>query len=268
MEIITLGPQGSYSHQAASTHFNPTKLTFANSITEVFETVKNNKNLHGVVPLENIIEGTVRETFDQLYETDLKVINIASLEINHCLLAPTKDFDTILSHPQALAQCRKFLHKYYKKHKLIPVNSTSQACLLASQEKNCAAISSKFTGEMYQLNCLHEDIADYSENKTNFALIGHKSSASNHQKSLAALTPINSDQPGLLVKMLYPFQENQVNLSKIESRPNKLNLSEHVFFIEFEGDFRQARARKTFTYLEKDLQICKVKILGGQLTTP
>jgi prephenate dehydratase len=66
--------------------------------------------------------------------------------------------------------------------------------------------------------------------------------------------------------MLFPFQENQVNLTKIESRPNQKNFNEYIFFIEFEGDARQARARKILTYLEKDLQICTIKVLGGQTT--
>lgn len=267
MSIYTLGPKTSYSHFTAQKLFPESAINLCPTISDVFEQVSKNKNHYGVVPIENMIEGTVRETFDLLLESNLQIYDIVQIPINHCLVGKNKDFKIITSHEQALAQCRKFLQKNYRKIKLENTISTSQAGQIASENSDYAAITSKNTAEHYELKILHKNISDYPNNKTKFAVISHKPNPKTHLNTLAALIPNNPDEPGLLIKMLFPFQENSVNLTKIESRPNKQNLNEYIFYIEFEGDAKQARARKIFTYLEKDLQICKVKILGGQCTT-
>lgn len=267
MSIYTLGPAGSYSHFISQKLFPDTKINFALNLQTLFEEVKNNKNHFGVVPLENMIEGTVRETFDLLYESELQIWDILQLPINHCLAAQNKKFKTISSHEQALAQCRNTLNKKYKKLNTQNSFSTSSACQLAQENSDFAAITNKFAADMYNLQIIDQNISDYPNNKTKFAVISSKPNPKTSLNTLAALTPINPDEPGLLIKMLFPFQENQVNLTKIESRPNKKNLNQYIFYIEFEGDARQARARKILTYLEKDLQICKVKTFGGQVTT-
>jgi len=266
MTIYTLGPEASYSYFATKKLFPDSHIHCCPTISDVFEQVNKNKNNLGVVPLENMIEGTVRETFDLLLENKLHIYDITQSQINHCLAAQNKDFSIITSHQQALAQCRKYLQKNYRKINLEDTKSTSLAAQLALENSKYAAITSKEAAEYYGLRILDENISDYPNNKTKFALISHKPNSKTHLNSLAALIPNNPDQPGLLIKMLFPFQENGVNLTKIESRPNKQNLNEYIFYIEFEGDARQARARKIFTYLDKDLQICKVKILGGQCT--
>lgn len=266
MTIYTLGPEASYSHFTAKKLFPESTISLCPTISDVFEQVNKSKNNFGIVPIENMIEGTVRETFDLLLETGLQIYDINQEHINHCLASQSDKFSTIASHEQALAQCRKFLQKNYRKIKLENTKSTSEAAKIATKNSNYAAITSKNAAEHYQLRILHENISDYPNNKTKFAVISHKPNPKTHLNTLAALIPNNPDEPGLLIKMLFPFQENQVNLTKIESRPNKQNFNEYIFYIEFEGDARQARARKIFTYLEKDLQICKVKIFGGQCT--
>jgi prephenate dehydratase len=269
MKIFTLGPAGSYSHLTAIKLFPTTQnhqIEFCSTITEIFETVQNNKDTFGVVPLENSIEGTVRETYDQLLESNLFIWDTAISPIKHCLASLSKKFTTIASHEQALSQCRKNLHKQYKKIPTQRTKSTSEACQIASQNPDYAAITNPFAADLYNLPIIQPNFSDYPDNQTKFAIIHSKPNSQTHLKTLAALTPTNPDQPGLLIKMLFPFQENAVNLSKLESRPNKKKLDENIFFIEFEGDYRQARARKIFTYLEKDLQICKIKTFGGQVT--
>ena len=263
MAIFTLGPEGTYSSQIALQYFADSTIKYLDSISEVFEMVNKKRNAYGIIPLENMIEGSVRETLDLLYETDLKIIDIINLPIHHCLCAQSNDFEIITSHPQALAQCKKYLNKNYKKKLTQSSKSTAQAALQAAEYSQYAAISSKFAAEKYNLQILAENIEDFHGNVTKFAVIGKQFSA-NYQNTSIALTPTNSDEPGLLIKMLYPFQENNINLTKLESRPQKDQLNNYIFFIDFEGDPKQAKVRKTFTYLEKDLGICTIKVLGGK----
>jgi prephenate dehydratase len=266
MSIFTLGPAGSYSHLAARKIFANQHIEFKQTISEVFEAIQKNKDAQAIVPLENLIEGTVRETLDQLLETDLYINDIFVLPIEHCLASQNNKFKIIVSHEQALAQCRKTIQKNYKKLKTQAVSSTSEACQLALESEHYAAICSPLASEIYDLTIQQSNFSDYQKNETKFAVISNKPNSKTNITTIAALTPIDPDQPGLLVKMLFPFQENGVNLTKIESRPNKKNPNQHIFFIQFEGDARQARARKILTYLDKDLQICKAKIFGGQAT--
>lgn len=264
MSIFTLGPEGTYAHQAALTKFPDSEIYFLSTISEVFEKVDKNKNSFGVVPLENMIEGTVRETLDLLYESDLKITDITEVDIHHCLIAQSNDYEIILSHEQAIAQCRKFL-KVTQKNKIIQsVNSTAEGAKRAQEYSQYAAIANPFAAEKYGLQILHKNIEDYPNNKTLFPVIGHKFSP-NYSKTSLAITPTKNDEPGLLIKLLYPFQENGVNLTKLESRPQKTEMNNYIFFIDIEADFRQAKIRKIFTYLEKDLKLCKIKVLGGKI---
>lgn len=267
--IFTLGPEGTYSELTAKQYFGENSIIkLLPTISDIFDQVNQNPNCFGVVPLENIIEGTVRETYDQLYETDLKIWDISTTQINHSLVSQNNDFTIIASHSQALAQCRKFIRKNYPKCQILNVSSTAEGCKLATQDSSIAAISSPNSIANYpSLKIINSNVSDYFQNQTDFAIITNRANPKTCQKSIAIIEPTKSNEPGLLLKILYPFQENNVDLSKLESRPNKNKPSEYLFFIEFEGDARQARARKIFTYLEKDLKICKVKAVGGKTQT-
>jgi len=264
MTIFTLGPKGTYANQAAITYFQDQPVEFLGTISDIFEQVEKNSESFGVVPLENMIEGSVRETLDLLYETDLKVYDILELNVNHVLASKSRGFDTIISHPQAIAQCRKFLKKRHRDKKLQTISSTAGAAKRAGMSDKYAAISSAFAAQTYGLRILSNDISDYKNNKTKFAIISQKMDSKPYTKTLIAVTP-TTDEPGLLIKILYPFHENDINLTKIESRPEKSTLDKYIFFIDFQADYRQAKARKIFTYLQKDIEICDIKVLGGQI---
>lgn len=264
MTIYTLGPAGTYSDQAARSFFPEEKIIFKPTIFDVFEAATADPESQGLVPLENMIEGTVRETLDLLYETDLKIQDLVELTINHCLATKNGQFTEIVSHPQAIAQCRTFLRKNYPTHHINTINSTAQAAHMASMRDNLAAICSPFAARKYNLNILQSTISDYENNKTKFAVLGPKMHSDTYSSTSIAVTPIK-DEPGLLVKILLPFHDNQVNLTKIESRPEKTELNQYIFFIDFAADHRQAKIRKIFDHLQKDLQICRIKVLGGMI---
>lgn len=264
MTIYTLGPAGTYSDQAARSFFPEEEIVFKPTIFDVFEALKEDPQNLGLVPLENMIEGTVRETLDLLYENELKIQDIVELTINHCLATKNGQFIEIVSHPQAIAQCRTFLRKNYPAHRISTINSTAQAAHMASMHEHLAAICSPFAARKYNLNILQSTISDFDNNKTKFAILAPKMHSDTYSSTSIAITPI-TDEPGLLVKILLPFHDNQVNLTKIESRPQKTELNQYVFFIDFAADHRQAKIRQIFDHLQKDLQICRIKVLGGMI---
>jgi len=263
MTIYTLGPSGTYSHQATAQYFPNQNIQFLPNITAIFKKI--GRKDFGIVPLENMIEGSVRETLDQLNTHKHKIYDTVTININHQILAQNKIFTTIASHPQALAQCRQFLNKKYPKLKTQSVSSTAKASQLASENSNIAAISNEFTcQDNPNLKIIKNHISDYPGNQTKFAIINREANPSPYQTSSIIITPIK-DEAGVLIKLLYPFHEAGVNLSKIESRPSKKGLNQYIFYLDFEADYRQAKIRKIFTYLEKDLRICTIKVLGGSL---
>ena len=262
MAVFTLGPKGTYSHQAAQKYFPESNVYFTDSIGEIFTTLEKEKNAFGVVAMENMIEGTIRETLDNLYETEIKIWDTLTLDIHHCICAQTENFEIITSHPIAINQCSKFLKKNFGNKAIQTTISTASACKTASEHAEFAAIASTFAAENYGLKIVRENIEDYPNNQTTFAVLHHKLNSAPLKKTFITVTP-SKNEPGLLIKLLYPFYENGVNLTKIESRPQKTSMNEYIFYIEFEGDHRQAKIRKIFTYLEKDLKLCKIAILGG-----
>ena len=266
MIIFTLGPKGTYSEQTSINYFGENcKITLLPTISDIFEAVHNDSSAFGVVPLENIIEGTVRETYDLLNETDLKIWDIITTPLDHALLAQNQNFSIIASHPQALAQSRKFIRDKYPDLKILTVESTAESCELANNNELIAAIASSENINNYaNLKIFAPNTSDHQNNQTDFAIIANRANPKTCSRSIAIIEPINQDEPGLLIKILFPFQEQNVNLTKLESRPNKLKPGSYLFFVEFEGDARQARARKIFTYLEKDLKLCTIKTVGGK----
>ncbi len=251
--IYCLGPEGSYTGKAAkifSKLINDKDIIYCNSIYEVFEyvdkysNIKNN-NAYGVVPSENSIEGSVSLTQDLLLEFPVKILGELDIKIHHCLIGYSKDkIKKVISHPQALAQCLK----YIKKHgwETSPVLSTATAVKKVFEMKNkeIGAIGSKETAELYNLKVLDEDIQDYQNNTTRFILIGNSNSKDinfnnkfnklNYKKSTIILE-LKKDKPGALYDVLKEFNDRHINLTRIESRPSKRKLGNYIFYIDYES---------------------------------
>ena len=183
-KIAYLGPGGSYTEMAKDIFSQRYELNLPQepmkTIRQVLEFVDENPNTVAVLPVENSIEGTVRETIDNLIRTKNSNIRILSefvMPIRHCLLSRTTEFSSIsgvISHPQALAQCQKFIHQELPRHiNVIEVASTAEAARsLQDYNMTYGAIGSEKTAEIYNLNILKCNINDDPDNKTRFALIG------------------------------------------------------------------------------------------------
>ena len=228
------------------------------SIKRVLEFVDTNPNTIGILPIENSIEGAVRETIDNLIRTNNEKVRILSeliMPIRHCLLSRTTEFSSIsgvISHPQAIAQCQNFIHNELPRHlNIIQAASTAEAARnLQEYNLTYGSIGSVKTAEIYNLNVLKENINDDPDNKTRFALIGdfETPKTENDNTTLAFST---ENKPGALLDVLQVFHNNEINLSYIDSRPSKTKFGEYTFFVDFDGHISEEKISKTIDEVKK-----------------
>jgi prephenate dehydratase len=240
LTIAYLGPVGTYSETAVLAYANslspqPQQLTPYPSIALALRSVVQNQADLAVVPVENSTEGSVVMTLDALWQLPgLKIQQELVLPISHALLSRGQsltEIKTVYSHPQALAQCQKWLENNLPTVPIIPTNSTAEAIQILDREPNSAAIASPRAAKIYNVPILIEPINDYPDNCTRFWVMALSSHPEGERMSLAFQVV---DQPGALVKPLEVFAKRQLNLSRIESRPTKRSLGEYVFFIDIE----------------------------------
>ena len=264
LKIAFFGVEASYSHLAAREKFGATPAFVSTvSIAEVFQEVQQGRAAYGVVPIENSTEGIVAHTLDLLVESELKICAEIFLDIHHHLLSKSgrvEDVRKIVSHPQALAQCRQWIARHLRAVEVAEVASTAHAALMAANDSTLAAISSGLAREIYDLQVIAASIEDQSNNITRFLVIGNKDSipSENDKTSLAFSV---KDEPGILYRMLEPFAKSGINLSKIESRPIKSKPWEYMFFLDLKGHKEEPRVRGAIQQLEA--RSVFLKILGS-----
>lgn len=238
MKIGFLGPQGSYSFDAAKKYKKiDDELVEYSTIFKVIDALEKNKIDECIVPIENAIQGSVLDTIDSIFKyKDIYIIDEIILDINHKLMSKTKNIEIakIYSHPQALAQCRNFLNNNYGNVEQVPVSSTSYAAKLASNESNTACICNDSCGKIYNLVVLEDNIQDIDSNQTKFIVLSKEKNTRDTNKTSIIFS--TKDEPGALYKILGIFSVNEINLTKIESRPAKTRLGEYMFFVDIEGD--------------------------------
>lgn len=243
-----LGPEGSFSHQAAESRFGAMSdyISLA-TIKGVFDSVETERVRFGVVPMENNQEGSVNETIEQLCLRNVNIVAEAPMHIHISLASNEEKVGTIkkiYSKDIAFKQCREFLNNYFGKEvELIPVHSTSTAARLASEEAGSAALCSHVAAKLFNLPLLFQNIEDSSNNRTRFLVLSKEflnSSSGNDKTTILAKLP---DEPGGLATFLKEFQERGLNLCKIDSRPAKIGDEfKYWFLIEFEGHFNDEAA--------------------------
>ena len=239
LTVAYLGPKGTYTEAATLRqfgHFVSTKSQ--TSIADVFREVASRSCHYGVIPVENSTEGVVNHTLDCFMESELRICGEVSLPIHHALLVPKalveEDIQVIYSHEQSFAQCREWLESRLPDIELEPVHSNAEAAKLASQSENAAAIAGELTAELYDLEILHTQIEDKADNTTRFLVIGDQETSATGEDKTSILVA-TQNIPGALFKVLSPFQERDISLTRIESRPSKLGAWTYVFFIDFDG---------------------------------
>jgi len=237
--IAYLGPRGTFTEQAARSYFQGTdEFLEYPDIPEVFAAVNSNVAELGVVPVENSIEGSVNIALDLLFESDLKVSGEIEQRIVHSLI--TQDeieisrIRAVVSHPQALAQCRKFLKTRLPKAETIEVGSTAAAVKAIKGTEDMAAIGSELAAKIYGMSIVMRSIEDNKNNFTRFLILSHKRAERTGNDKTSIIFSVRH-APGALYEALGVFAKRKINLTKIESRPTRKKPWEYVFYCDFEG---------------------------------
>lgn len=251
-KIAILGPQGSYCHIIAELAFPKNDFLFCNNIEDIFRAVSDNKAEQGIAPIENMLQGTVRESVFALKKYKVKMNALYHLPIHHSLASLTPDFKKIISHIQAIGQCSEFLDNYRNKgFSIEETNSTSKAMEIASKNKEYAAIGSPLAAKLFNLNVLKTSIEDNHDNLTSFILISNKENENKLNGSTRTSLLIHplSDRPGLLYEILAIFKIKDINLTKIESIPSGKKIGDYLFFIEIEGNQNDKNVKSALDFL-------------------
>jgi len=261
LRVACLGPEASYTHLAARSHFGrEARFSLLPSVVHVFDDVEKGKADWGVVPVENSLEGSVGITLDRMLLSPLRIRAEIFLRIGHCLLSKKRTaagLKTVYSHPQAFSQCRGWLNAHLPRAVQVETDSTAAAAVKAAAEPKSAAVGSRLAGEIYGLNVLAEGLEDIPFNETRFLVVGGGENAPTGRDKTSVLFSV-SDVPGALYLALRPFARRRVNLMKIESRPVRGSLWEYRFFADVEGHGRDRKVRRCLEELKPCTTFLKV----------
>jgi chorismate mutase/prephenate dehydratase len=266
LKVAFLGPEGTFTQAAVLKHFGSSVRSLPlPAIDEVFHEVEGGVADFGVVPIENSSEGTVNHTLDMFLASSLKICGEVELRIHHHLMgrmSALADVRRICAHPQALAQCRGWLDEHLPEVERIAESSNAEGARRARDERGTAGIASRAAAEMYGLTLLANEIEDRPDNTTRFLVIGRKLfSRSGVDRTTLLVSATGTDDAGALFRLLKPFAEHRVNMTRIESRPSHKRKWDYVFFIDVEGHVSDSPLAKALASLEKHASL--FKILGS-----
>jgi prephenate dehydratase len=260
------GEKGAYSEDACFKYFGDDVRTQPfQDFQSVFESVEHDKVTHAVVPVENSIEGSVAQVNDLLLDHDLAVSGEVIVPVKHCLMAydgaTIESIKEVISHPQALGQCRKFLLNY-PAWTVTPAYDTAGSARIVAKSKrlDLAAIASKRAASVYGLRILKEDIQSEIVNFTRFFVL-EKNPGPVQGANKTSIVFATKNVPGALHMCLGEFASRGVNLTKLESRPRKNKPWVYVFYADFEGSMDDPNCHAAIGGLLKTGAF--VKILGS-----
>ncbi|UTW02540.1 prephenate dehydratase [Amphritea atlantica] len=266
MHVAFLGPEGTFTQQAASKHFGHSAHCIPfNSNDEVFREVESGGAHYGVVPIENSSEGVVTHTLDLFKRFNLKICGEVELRIHHHVLrVGDEGLDNIARiylPQQTLSQCRSWLDTHFLSAERILVSSNAEAARMAVKQGPAAvAIASDLVADLYQLNIVARNIDDQSDNSTRYLIIGDQDvGESGHDKTSILVTV--PDKAGALYELLQHFHQHKISLTGIETRPASPESSHSVFYIDFEGHAANQHIQNVLQELQSDT--VELKLLGS-----
>lgn len=266
------GIAGAYSEQAVRQFFGPeVESVPCRTLVDTFFAVENRDAEYSMLPVENAVAGSVTQSYELLVEHDLRIHAEVILRVRHMLLAlpGTKlaDLKRVRSHPQALAQCQRYLGRHGLEREPTFDTAGSARDLTANPEASIGAIASELAAELYDLEILDRDIEDFPFNYTRFFVLATEGPprAQRNKTSLVFTTP---HQPGALYECLGEFARRRINLTKIESRPRLNRPWQYVFYLDFEGHSQDPECEAAIMALLRRSSF--VKLLGSYpaATTP
>jgi chorismate mutase/prephenate dehydratase len=264
LKVAYLGPEGTFTQSAALKHFGHSVDTVSlGSIEDVFREVESAAANYGVVPIENSTEGVITHTLDNFIDSSLKICGEVELRIHHHLLSKQGDaagLERVYSHHQSLAQCRRWLNANMPGVERVPVNSNAEAAMKAAADERSAAIAGESAADLYGLRIAVSNIEDEPDNTTRFLVIGHEEvQPSGHDKT--SLLVSSDNRPGALYRLLKPLAENNISMTRIESRPSRREMWDYVFFVDIEGHIGDEKVAAALHVLRNESSI--LKILGS-----
>jgi len=264
--VCFFGAPGSYSEQAMEHCFGHEVTSFpAETFKEVMEAVQSGQADFGVLPIENTTTGGITDSYDLLMEYENYIVAEHVVKVEHALLtvpgAELSDIKTVFSHPQGISQCKRFLEEHPEMTPQVCA-STSESAKQVMQcgDKSLAAIASKRAAEIYGLEVLKECLNTENINSTRFIVVAgeKKYKADANKISICFELPHES---GSLYKMLSHIMYNNLNMTKIESRPIPGRSFEYRFFVDFEGCITDAAVRNTLNGIREEAS--RLKVLGN-----
>lgn len=264
MRIATLGPEGTFCHEAVIRYNKSAKVIFTDTIRDVFDIVSRKGSDLGLVPIENSIAGTVGQTLDSLTAYKLKIRDEEVFPISHNLagFGKVSDIKILYLHPQTYEQCEMFIKKNLKGIEVVHTSSNGKSAEIVSKgrDKSIASIIPKIAADIYKIKILKKDVQDSRFNVTRFFVIADsENKKTGYDRTSIAVYP-QIDKPGLLYRFLGEFAKRNINLTKIESRPSKGKLGDYIFYIDFEGHNTEKQVTEALKGIEK---AAFVKVLGS-----
>lgn len=262
LTIAFLGPEGTFTEEAATKHFgHAAGMVPQSTIGGVFREVESGAAHYGVVPVENSSEGVVSHTLDRFLDSELAIVGEVELRIHHALASHAQSLSGIgrvYSHQQGLSQCRAWLETHLPGARREPVSSTAEAARRAAEEPEAAAIASEAAAERYGLPIRQSRIEDHQGNTTRFLVLGWQSPpASGEDKT--SLVVSSANRSGLLFRLLEPLADHGVNMTRIESRPaRRQGVWDYVFFIDVAGHRDEATVAGALAEMERRASLFRV----------
>ena len=249
--VMYAGEPGAFAEDAVIAAFGDIPRTAVGSFRQVFEAVTNNgPGAAGVIPIENVVNGTVRENYDLLLEHDLEIVGEVVVPVRLCLAAlpgqRVEDIERVYSHIQALGQAESFLRT--RPWQLLTTYNTAGAgkSIVERDERGAAAVLSPRAADLFGLEVLAADIQDVADNRTRFLVVAPagappRSSGAGLPRTTLAVAVRN--EPGTLLAVLEVFARHGLNMSKLESRPSRERAWEYVFWVDLDADADTAETR-------------------------
>ncbi|MEM8953116.1 MAG: prephenate dehydratase [Verrucomicrobiota bacterium] len=265
LQIAYLGPEGTWTHQAAISKFGASVdyVPQAN-LSDVFDRVTREKADYGVAPIENSTEGAVTHTLDLFADSNLKICAQVLLRIENNLMAmiPREEITKLISHPQVFGQCRDYILQNFPEADLVESSSTAAAAKVAEErgDEGYAVLGGALLADVHHLDVLEESVQDSMTNTTRFLVLGKRTCPPTGRDRTSIMFSVR-DEPGSLYDALKPFNQFEINMSKIESRPSKRREWEYFFFVDVAGHCEDAELLTALRELEKHCRF--VKLLGS-----
>ena len=265
VKVAFLGPEGTFTQEAALKHFGDSAISVPMAaIDEVFRDVLAGSCNYGVVPVENSTEGVISHTLDSFMDSSLKICGEVELRIHqNLLIGPNTNKDNITrvySHAQSLAQCRQWLNSNLPNVERVAVSSNAEAAKRVQGEWNSAAIAGDMSCQLYGLEKLNDKIEDNPDNSTRFLIIGRQEVPPSGDDRTSIVVSVQN-KTGALHDLLEPFRRNNVDMTRLESRPSRSSKWSYVFFIDFVGHIEDASVAAVLKELSAD--VADLKVLGS-----